>query len=227
MNLKPFLYSLLIGIAIGCTDSKKKESGLTGYYHDYLVALGENQIHKVQCVVTFLKDNEDGKPQELPEGFAVYLDSTRLPLNKDVYPNYGVEIDRNGFTGAHQWILKKGNSVAILIPFDFRTFTTSTTIGPEIGKTDIPVAIEGLQEEDIVECWFDNIDIDNEKDRFEYPVKNKTFTIRVADMRSLKAGAYKLKISYIKKSPVEIFSKKTGKLDISYSLNDIPVAVMY
>lgn len=227
MNKHYFLYTLLLLAACGCGGSKKKESGLAGLHHEYLVALGESSFLKAQCVATFRKGDDSGKPQELPPGYSVYFDSLQLPLDKSVYPSYGTELSRDGFNRRHNWSIKQDNNTVVLVSFEYRTFTTDTTIGPVLGTADIVVPINGLEGGDLVQCWFDNIDIDNDKDRFTYPVTNNAFTIKAADLQSLKAGDYKLKISYIRKSPIVIEGKESGILDLSYSLDDKPVTIKY
>lgn len=223
---KLVLFSAML-LFLNCSNSKKTGNKLTGYYQEYLVALGEASHHKVQCVATFKKDNEDGKPQALPEGFSIFLDETPVPYEGSVYPSYSMELDREGFASNHKWVVKEKNIVVFEMPFSFSTFKINNQVDAMIGSKDVQLSIAGLKDGDELECWFDNIDIDNEIDRFRYAIKDGNIIIPAKDIKSLKKGTYNLKISHIQKKPVMYEGKETGLSDVSYGMNDIPVTIKY
>jgi hypothetical protein len=210
-----------------CTNPPAIGHDLTGYYNEYLIALGEADFHQVQCVATFRKGDEFGKAQTLPEKFTVYLDDRQIPLQTDVYPTYTTEISRTGFDGNHKWLIKENNNVVLEIPFHFSSFKLVAPVDSILGSKDLIVNVSGLKNGDTLECWFDNTDMDNENDRFDYTINNNSIVIPLKDAQSLKQGPYKLIISYIQKKPVSLNKKEIGISDVSYILEAIAVDVKY
>jgi hypothetical protein len=216
---------VLLLITVSACKGKEKKDPLTNYYHEYLVALHENELNKVQVVATFRAGDEHGKPQALPEDYTVYLDTQKITLATDPYPDYAMEKDRAGFVGKHQWVIKKGTETVLEIPFQFTFFRLTDSIPSVIGNTAIVFRTEGLPDGEKIECWFDNSELNNEKDRFSYPLKNNAVEIPAPDLQQLKEGRYNLTISYVQKIPVLLQGKQTGLLDVSYILEGIPVQV--
>jgi hypothetical protein len=210
-----------------CNNEKNEDNGLDGLHHEYLIALGESDIHKIQVVATFRRGDDLGKPVSLPAGYAVYLDSNSIPLDTAVYPTYSIEIDRKGFVGDHAWKVIQGEQEVLNIPFSFKTFTLTTPVDSVLGINDVRLDIEGLSTGDTLECWFDNIDVDNDVDRFYYPVNDNQITIPASDLKKLTVADYKLVISFINKSPVILNNQEVGKSEVSYILGGKPVRINY
>lgn len=210
-----------------CNNEQNSVNGLDGVYHEYLIALGESDIHKIQVVATFRKGDDFGKPLSLPSDYTVYLDSTPIALDTAVYPTYSMEIDRTGFVGEHKWSVLNNGREVLNIPFSFKTFTLTTPIDSVLGKKDIQLGVAGLSAGDTLECWFDNIDVDNAIDRFYYPVNDNQITIPAIDLKKLTVADYKLVISFIKKSPVVLNNKEVGKSEVSYILGGRQVKINY
>lgn len=213
---------------IGCNNQDKTFDQLSAYYHEYLIALGESSSLQVQVVATFHKGEDIfGKAQELTGEYAVYLDSLKLPLDKEIYPVYSAELDRKGFQGNHKWQIKKDGRLVLEVPFTFSVFKLNATIEKIIGSKDPEIPVSGLKDGEMLECWFDNFKLENETDRFAYKISGGLIIILAEDMQKLKQDDYNLKVSYIQKNPVIYNGKTVGASDVSYSLSDIPVTVKY
>jgi hypothetical protein len=210
-----------------CNNEENSANGLNGVYHEYLIALGESDIHKIQVVATFRKGDDFGKPLSLPAGYSVYLDSTPIALDTAVYPTYSIEIDRKGFVGEHNWRVLQNERELLNIPFSFKTFTLTTPIDSVLGKKDIQLGVAGLSAGDTLECWFDNIDVDNAIDRFYYPVNDNQIIIPASDLKKLTVADYKLVISFTKERPVILKNNEVGKSEVSYILGGRPVRINY
>lgn len=222
------LLPLLPLLFIHCNETGSAADPLTDYYHEYLIALGEEGMNKVQCVATFY-DGEDafGKASALPAEYAVFLDSLTLPLDKQVYPVYSTELDRKGFAGSHSWQVKKNGQLLLEIPFRFVFFRAEPPEEKNAGNKELVIPVAGLKEGDTLECWFDNMDLENETDRFNYLVSNNTITIPLRDLQRLKQDDYTLRISHIQKKEVLYKNRVAGILDVSYVLRGIPVTIRY
>lgn len=214
-----------VSFILSCNSDSSPEHTLTGYFHDYAVVMGDNPARNALVTATFHKGDEFSKAAKLPEDYVILLDGKPLPINTDVYPSYTMEAPRDSFPGNHIWKLVYKDETVFEFPFKFTSFRILDTIPPVIGSKDLVLRTEGLADERKIECWFDDAAMENEEDRFSYPIQNSTVTISAADMKKLKPGNYNLKISFIQLTPLQLHGKEIGKSDVTYMLEPVSVRV--
>jgi len=143
----------IILLSLTCCQAKKQntkaEPNTKKVFGNLVIALGEEDNNKVQCVAGFTENNDEGDRVGLGSQATVMLDSFALVFDPVAYPQYDTEIDTAHFTGPHTWTITRNNKQTSY-SFISKDFKITSAIPAVVGKEDVKITCNALQKNDKV-----------------------------------------------------------------------------
>ena len=167
---------LIAVLELSCTNKSGSEIK-QDLYAEFILALGEESHHKVQCVATFMKDEDFGKKVSLGRGAKVMLDGKEVPYDSTVYPNYAEERDRAVFAGKHEWTVQFPDGQKWNYPFESKPFSITSGVPDTVGKSDITIHVGSLQKSDRIILFLSGDLSDSSENLLEIEPADSSFLI--------------------------------------------------
>jgi hypothetical protein len=221
MRFLPALVTLTMMFSSCLDKDNEKQNGYQpdNVYHDYRIS-GEEGKEEVTIVLQHRLGGREEEPTFLEES-KLSLDGMELKADSAKLAGTFYEVQRPaaGFPGKHTIHFTDNRGNEHKTAFTYQPFSLAEELPEKISKKPFTIRLKDFSAEPtpvqlvMVDTSFESKDINE-----EVIVKNGELTITEGRLINLALGPVTLELHYEKEIPLRGFSKKGGRILISYSL---------